>query len=73
MPGRKCLQMSNYKVAVAECIMTKNSNGQIVVHTKDEILYWFEQTEYQDGRINAYPAFLSKAEERGYDKGINLN
>lgn len=54
-------------------IMTKNLNGQIVVHTKEQILYWFEQADYQDCRINAYPAFLSKAEERDYDRGINLN
>jgi hypothetical protein len=53
--------------------MTKNSNGQIVVQTKDEILYWFEQADCQDCRINAYRAFLSKAEERDYDKGVNLN
>jgi hypothetical protein len=52
--------------------MTKNLNGQIVVHTKEQILYWFEQADYQDCRINAYPAFLSKAEERDYDRGINL-
>ena len=54
-------------------IMTKNLNRQIVVHTKEEVLYWFEQADYQDCRINAYPAFLSKAEERDYDKGVNLN
>jgi hypothetical protein len=54
-------------------IMTKNSNGQIVVHTKEQMLYWFEQADYQDCRINAYPAFLSKAEERDYDKGVSLN
>jgi hypothetical protein len=54
-------------------IMTKKLNGQIVVHTKEEILYWFEQADYQDCRINAYPAFLSKAEERDYDKEVNLN
>jgi hypothetical protein len=54
-------------------IMTKNLNGQIAVHSKEQILYWFEQADYQDCRINAYPAFLSKAEERDYDKGVNLN
>ena len=54
-------------------IMTKNLNRQIVVHTKEDILYWFEQANYQDCRINAYPAFLSKAEERDYEKGVNLN
>jgi hypothetical protein len=53
--------------------MTKNLNRQIVVHTEEEILYWFEQAEYQDCRINAYPAFLSKAEECDYEKGVNLN
>jgi hypothetical protein len=30
-------------------------------------------TGYQDCRINAYPAFLSEAEERDYNRGINLN
>ncbi len=54
-------------------IMTKNLNRQIVVHTKEEILYWFAQAEYQDCRINAYPAFLSKAEEQDYHKGVNMN
>jgi hypothetical protein len=54
-------------------IMTKNLNRQIVVHTKEEVLYWFEQANYQDCRINAYPAFLSKTEERDYDRGVNLN
>ncbi|MFY9796652.1 MAG: hypothetical protein WAK17_21150 [Candidatus Nitrosopolaris sp.] len=54
-------------------IMTKYLNRQIVVHTKEEVLYWFEQADYQDCRINAYPAFLSKAEERDYAKGVNLN
>lgn len=54
-------------------IMTRGLNKQIVIHAKEQILYWFEQADYQDCRINAYPAFLSKAEERDYDKGINLN
>ncbi len=54
-------------------IMTKNSNGQIIVHSKEQILIWFERAFYQDCRINAYPAFLSKAEEQDYKKGINLN
>jgi len=53
--------------------MTKNSQGQIVVHNKESILYWFERANYQDCRINAYPAFLSEAEERDYNRGINLN
>lgn len=54
-------------------IMTKKSNGQLIIHTKEQILYWFEQADYQDCRINAYPAFLSKGEEQDYSKGINLN
>src|SRR5690348_10025541 len=54
-------------------IMTKNSHGQIVIHNKEEILYWFEKADYKDCRINAYPAFLSDAEEFDYKKGINLN
>jgi hypothetical protein len=54
-------------------IMTKDLNRQIVVHTKEEVLYWFEQANYQDCRINAYPAFLSKAEECDYKIGVNLN
>ena len=53
--------------------MTKNVNGQVVVHTKEEVMYWFEQADYQDCRMNAYPAFLSKAEENDYNKGVNLN
>jgi hypothetical protein len=54
-------------------IMTKKSNGQIVIQNKEQILYWFEQADYQDCRINAYPAFLSEAEEQDYKKGINVN
>jgi len=54
-------------------IMTKNLNGQLVVHTKEQILYWFEQADYQDCRINAYPAFLLKSEGQDYDNEINLN
>ena len=41
--------------------MTMNSS----VHTKEQILYWFEQADYQDCRINAYPAFLSKQKTPG--------
>jgi hypothetical protein len=31
------------------------------------------RAKFQDCRINAYPAFLSKAEEQDYIKGINQN
>ena len=34
---------------------------------------WFERANYQDCRINAYPAFVSKAEEQDYKRGINLD
>ena len=54
-------------------IMTKNTNGQIIVHSKEQIVYWFERANYQDCRINAYPAFVSKAEEQDYKRGINLD
>lgn len=53
--------------------MTKTSNGQIIVRSKEQIMYWFERANYQDCRINAYPAFVSKAEEQDYKRGINLN
>jgi len=43
-------------------IMTKTSNGQIIAHSKEQIMYWFERANYQDCRINAYPAFEYKAE-----------
>jgi hypothetical protein len=54
-------------------IMTKNTNGQIIVHSKEQILNWFERADYQDCRINAYPTFVSKAEEQDYKRGINLD
>lgn len=54
-------------------IMTKYTKGQITVHSKEQILYWFEQANYQDCRINAYPAFVSEAEEQDYKQGIGLN
>jgi hypothetical protein len=54
-------------------IMTKYTKGQITVYSKEQIVYWFEQANYQDCRINAYPAFVSEAEEQDYKQGINLN
>lgn len=54
-------------------IMTKELGRQKRVFNKDQILYWFERSKYEDSRINAYPAFLSKAEEFDYENGINLN
>ena len=44
-------------------IMTKKSNGQIVVYAKEEALQYFKESEFQDCRINAYryspPSFNS--------------
>ena len=54
-------------------IMTRELGRQKRVFNKDQILYWFERSKYTDCRINAYPAFLSKAEEHDYENGINLN
>ena len=54
-------------------IMTKYTKGQITAYSKEQILYWFEQANYQDCRINAYPAFVSEAEEQDYKQGIGLN
>jgi hypothetical protein len=54
-------------------IMTEISNGQIIVHSTEQIMNWFERASYKDCRINAYPAFLSEAEEQDYKRGINLD
>jgi Primase X len=54
-------------------IMTRHTKGQIVVNSKEEVVHYFEIAGYEDCRLNAYPAFLSKAEEQDYKKGINLN
>jgi len=54
-------------------IMTRFTKGQILVYSKEQIIHWFETANYQDCRINAYPAFLSESEEQDYKKGINPN
>jgi hypothetical protein len=54
-------------------IMTKELSRQKRVVNKEQIMYWFERSKYEDCRINAYPTFLSKAEEYDYGNGINLN
>ena len=54
-------------------VMTKYTSGQITAYSKEQILYSFEQANYEDCRINAYPAFISKAEEQDYIQGINLD
>jgi len=54
-------------------IMIKCTNWQVVVYNKNEIMYYFEACNYEDCRINAYQAFLSKTEEQEYKIGTNLN
>ena len=54
-------------------IMIKCTNGQVVVYNKNEIMYYFEACNYEDCRINAYQAFLSKTEEQEYKNGTKLN
>jgi hypothetical protein len=36
-------------------IMTAKSNGQITVHSKEQMLRKFEETDFIDCRVNAYP------------------
>ena len=40
-------------------IMTKHLGYQIEVHNKHELLDHFEQSNYEDCRINAYPSFTN--------------
>jgi len=54
-------------------IMTGAVRYQVIVNSVEEIMKRFEEAGYQDCRINAYPAFLNKAEEKDYENGINLN
>ena len=53
--------------------MTKQLGKQILVYSKEQIMYWYEQSAYEDCRINAFPAFYSEIEEYDYEKGININ
>ena len=53
--------------------MTKFTHGQIVVNSKNEMMDYFMRANFQDCRINAYSAFLSKAEEQDHIKGFNQN
>ena len=48
-------------------IMTKCTNGQVIVHNKEEIMYYFKASNYEDCRINAYPALL-----KGEEQALNL-
>lgn len=53
--------------------MTKLTKGQVIVYSIEEIIKAFEDSNYEDCRINAYPAFLNEAEERDYQNGVNLD
>ncbi|HEX5186451.1 MAG TPA: DNA primase noncatalytic subunit PriX [Nitrososphaeraceae archaeon] len=54
-------------------IMTGATRYQVVVNSVEEMMKRFEEAEFQDCRINAYPAFLNEAEEKDYEDGINLD
>jgi hypothetical protein len=54
-------------------IMTKQLGRQIRVYSKEQIMYWYEQSCYEDCRISAFPAFYSKTEEYDYENGIGIN
>lgn len=54
-------------------IMTKKTRGQATVYSIEQMMRAFEDANFIDCRINAYPAFLNEAEEKDYDNGINLD
>src|SRR6478672_413248 len=54
-------------------IMTKKTRGQVTVYSTEQMMQVFEDADFIDGRINAYPAFLNEAEKRDYENGINLD
>jgi Primase X len=54
-------------------IMTKKIRGQVTVYSIEQMMKAFEDANFEDCRINAYPYFLNEAEERDYDNEINLD
>lgn len=54
-------------------IMTKKTRGQITVYSIEQMIQAFEDADFVDYRINAYPSFLNEAEEKDYVSGINLD
>lgn len=50
-------------------IMTAKSNGQITVHSKEQMLQKFEEADFIDCRVNAYPTQRS---DRSIDKQRNI-
>jgi len=54
-------------------IMTKKTGGQVTVYSVEQMMQAFEDADFIDCRINAYPAFLNEAEEKDYENGINMD
>jgi hypothetical protein len=54
-------------------IMTGAARYQVVVNSVEEMMKKFEETNFEDCRINAYPAFLNDTEEKDYENGVNLD
>src|SRR4029079_806313 len=52
-------------------IMTKKTGRQVTVYSIEQMMRAFEDTNFEDCRINAYPAFLNEAEEKDYENDIN--
>ena len=50
-------------------IMTGRTKVQVTAYSVEQIIKAFEEANYEDCRINAYPAFLNEAEE----KTMNMN
>ena len=42
--------------------MTKRTYGQVLVNSREEILHYFETSDFFDCRINAYPYFTEYKE-----------
>ena len=53
--------------------MTNLTKVQVTAYSINQIIKTFEEANYEDCRINAYPSFLNEAEERDYENGINLD
>jgi hypothetical protein len=44
-------------------IMTSKTRGQVTVYSVEQMMRAFEDADFIDCRINAYPSFLNEAEE----------
>lgn len=54
-------------------IMTLSTKRQVTVYSIKEMIEKFAEADYNDCRINTYPAFLNEAEEKDYENGVNLD